>query len=154
MQRDVFISYSRKYEKRNASIDKLCKILKQNEIDFWIDKNNEIKFGKNFGEEISLGIINSHCFMGIISKEYVDSPDCMKELEIAERNNKTLYLLMIEKVKLEKNPASAYYTVNKQYCKLHKNNRDNIWSGEIFDNMITQLVNEIKQHKTKVINGS
>ncbi len=100
MNRNVFISYSRRDQK---IISKISKSLQKNGLNVWVDTNN-IRWGDNVGEEIEKAIISNEYIMFCISKDWISSQWCNQELEIAinakkfgNQDKKVLLSLLLDK---------------------------------------------------------
>ena len=80
-QHSVFISYSRD-DSHVANL--ICDYLRQNDIKYWID-TKDICFGSNYKESIVNAIQSSKVFIFLSSKNSNASPNTIKEVTIAEK---------------------------------------------------------------------
>jgi len=93
---DAFISYGRA-DSLNFAF-RLEEQLRQQGINVWFDKN-DIPLGVDFQQQIDDGITKAHNFIFIIAPHAVNSPYCLKEIELALRLNKRVIpLLHIEQI--------------------------------------------------------
>jgi len=103
---DAFISYGRADSKDFAT--KLQARLKEEGLKVWFDFNN-IPLGVDFQNQIDDGIEKANHFLFIISPHSVNSPYCLKEIELAIKCNKRIIpLLHVEQISketwLDRNP--------------------------------------------------
>ncbi|MGB3492522.1 MAG: TIR domain-containing protein [Elainellaceae cyanobacterium] len=93
---DAFISYGRADSLGFAF--RLEEQLRQQGLDIWFDKN-DIPLGVDYQQQIDDGITKSHNFVFIIAPHAVNSPYCLKEVELALKLNKRVIpLLHIERI--------------------------------------------------------
>ncbi len=93
---DAFISYGRADSKGFAS--KLYRRLKDAGFRIWFDQE-DIPLAVDFQEQINNGIENTHNFLFIIAPHSVNSPYCLKEIELAIALNKRIIpLLHVEQI--------------------------------------------------------
>ena len=82
----IFVSYSRK------NIDfckRLTEELQKRDLDFWVDWEG-IPPTVDWLKEIEKGIEEADTFLAIVSPEWISSPICLDELNIAVKNGKRL----------------------------------------------------------------
>ncbi|MEM9215604.1 MAG: TIR domain-containing protein [Cyanobacteria bacterium P01_F01_bin.150] len=84
---DAFISYGRADSKAFAS--QLHNQLAEQGLNVWFDQN-DIPLGVDFQEQINAGIEKSHNFIFVIAPHSVNSPYCLKEIELALALNKRI----------------------------------------------------------------
>jgi WD40 repeat protein len=93
---DAFISYGRADSKAFAT--KLYNCLHDRGFEIWFDQN-DIPLGVDFQNQIDDGIEKAHNFLFIIAPHSVNSPYCLKEIELAIRRNKRIIpLLHVEQI--------------------------------------------------------
>jgi WD40 repeat protein len=93
---DAFISYGRADSKAFAT--KLYNCLHDRGFGIWFDQN-DIPLGVDFQNQIDDGIEKAHNFLFIIAPHSVNSPYCLKEIELAIRRNKRIIpLLHVEQI--------------------------------------------------------
>jgi len=93
---DAFISYGRVDSKAFAI--KLNEQLKAIGLNVWIDQQ-DIPLAMDYQEQINDGIEKTHNFIFIISPHSVNSPYCLKEINLAIQYNKRLIpLLHVEQI--------------------------------------------------------
>ncbi len=96
---DAFISYGRADSKAFAT--KLHTYLLKTELKIWFDQN-DIPLGVDFQNQIDDGIEKAHNFLFIIAPHSVNSPYCLKEIELAiKRNKRIIPLLHVEQISQE-----------------------------------------------------
>ncbi|OKH17110.1 TIR domain-containing protein [[Limnothrix rosea] IAM M-220] len=106
---DAFISYGRADSKGFAL--KLYSRLKEAGFRIWFDQE-DIPLAVDFQEQINHGIENTHNFLFIIAPHSVNSPYCLKEIELAIALNKRIIpLLHVEQIDRdlwqERNPSGT-----------------------------------------------
>ncbi|MEM9216853.1 MAG: TIR domain-containing protein [Cyanobacteria bacterium P01_F01_bin.150] len=84
---DAFISYGRADSKAFAT--QLHDQLSDQGLNIWFDQN-DIPLGVDFQEQINAGIEKSHNFIFVIAPHSVNSPYCLKEIELALALNKRI----------------------------------------------------------------
>ena len=93
---DVFISYGRADSKEFAA--KLNHQLHQSGLDVWFDKD-DIPLAVDYQAQIDRGIEEAHNFVFIISPHAVNSPYCLKEINLATQLNKHIIpILHVESI--------------------------------------------------------
>ncbi|MGV2389528.1 MAG UNVERIFIED_CONTAM: toll/interleukin-1 receptor domain-containing protein [Microcystis novacekii LVE1205-3] len=96
---DVFISYGRADSKAFAS--KLHQRLAAQGLNVWFDQE-DIPLAVDYQEQINDGIERTHNFIFIISPHSVNSPYCLKEINLAIKYNKRIIpLLHVEQISQE-----------------------------------------------------
>lgn len=85
--KDIFISYGRKESKAFAT--RLYERLTEEGYDVWFDQN-DIPLSVKFQKEIDEGIARADNFIFIIAPHAVNSPYCLKEIELALRFEKRI----------------------------------------------------------------
>ena len=96
---DVFISYGRA-DSKNFAI-KLQQQLQNQGFKVWFDAN-DIPLGVDYQNQIDDGIEKADNFLFIISPHSVNSPYCLKEIELAiSRNKRITPLLQVEQISRE-----------------------------------------------------
>lgn len=82
----IFVSYSRK---NKDFCRQLTNELQQREIDFWVDWG-DIEPTVDWSKAIQDGIESADTFLAIVTPDWITSPICQDELNIAVRNGKRL----------------------------------------------------------------
>ncbi len=96
---NAFISYGRADSKDFAT--KLYEKLTKNGLKIWFDQN-DIPLGVDFQNQIDDGITKADNFLFIIAPHAVNSPYCLKEIELAVKYNKQIIpLLHVEQITYE-----------------------------------------------------
>ncbi|NES24140.1 MAG: toll/interleukin-1 receptor domain-containing protein, partial [Symploca sp. SIO3E6] len=88
---DAFISYGRADSK--AFAQKLQARLQEQDFKVWFDFN-DIPLAVDFQHQIDDGIEKSHHFLFVIAPHAVNSPYCLKEIELAIKLNKRIIPLL------------------------------------------------------------
>ncbi|MGF1538216.1 MAG: TIR domain-containing protein [Elainellaceae cyanobacterium] len=106
---DAFVSYGRKDSKAFAV--RLNQRLLAEGLDVWFDFD-DIPLGVDFQNQIDDGIEKSHNFLFIISPHSINSPYCLKEIQLALKHNKRVVpLLHVEEIDQalwnERNPSGT-----------------------------------------------
>ncbi|NES19215.1 MAG: TIR domain-containing protein [Symploca sp. SIO3E6] len=96
---DAFISYGR--ADSLAFGKKLYTRLLEAGFKIWFDQN-DIPLGVDFQNQIDDGIEKSHNFLFVIAPHAINSPYCLKEIELAiKRNKRIIPLLHVEQISRE-----------------------------------------------------
>ena len=96
---DAFISYGRADSKAFAT--ELHGRLLEKGFTVWFDQN-DIPLGVDFQNQIDAGIEKAHNFLFLIAPHSVNSPYCLKEIELAiKRNKRIIPLLHVEQISQE-----------------------------------------------------
>jgi len=82
----IFVSYSRK---NKEFCKQLADELQKRDLDFWVDWD-DIPPTVDWMQEIQKGIEEADTFLAIVSTEWISSPICKDELNIAVKNGKRL----------------------------------------------------------------
>lgn len=103
---DAFISYGRADSKAFAT--KLYGRLIEKGLKVWFDQN-DIPLRVDFQKQIDDGIERAHNFLFIIAPHSVNSPYCLKEIELALKCYKRIIpLLHIEQINLTDKASGDY----------------------------------------------
>ena len=139
---DVFISYCHK-DKQKA--DELFNLLTRDlNLRVWKDNKGGIHYGKDFGVEIKTGLKTSKCFVSVMTKQYMSSENCGKEIQLASHFKKKVFLLMFESIRLEDTDI-AYFTIGIQRCNLYKKmNSFHFSLSSEFQKFIQALLKEVR----------
>ena len=96
---DAFISYGRADSKAFAA--KLNEKLKAEGLNIWFDQE-DIPLAVDYQKQIDDGIEKAHNFLFIIAPHSINSPYCLKEIELAIKLNKRIIpLLHVEQISQE-----------------------------------------------------
>jgi tRNA U34 5-carboxymethylaminomethyl modifying GTPase MnmE/TrmE len=93
-------------------VDVLTKILKKYECKISMESAG-LKLTKKC-------ISKSDCFLCVLTKNYINSEYCYREYKIAHQLKKKIFIVMFEKVDLDKSPIGLE-TIGIQRCNLYKN---------------------------------
>ncbi|NET02667.1 MAG: TIR domain-containing protein [Sphaerospermopsis sp. SIO1G1] len=162
---NAFISYGRADSKAFAR--KLHENLKAQGLNVWFDQE-DIPLAVDFQEQIDDGISKSDNFLFIIAPHSVNSPYCLKEIELAVKFNKRIIpLLHVEQISYEtwqkRNPGKTELDW-EEYQKLGKHSSFINIHPEIsrinwvyfregiddFENSLTGLISAIHKHQDYV----
>lgn len=137
---EIFLSYS---HKNKDDINELYDILtKKYKLSLWKDTQS-IRTGDDFREEIHHGILNAKIFLSCLSKDYIESKNCIKELKLANSLEKKCLLLVLESIDIEKIPSISMLVIGEQRCHIYNNRKNDpkakLWTGEIFEKFIDDI---------------
>ena len=93
--KDLFLSYGRE-DDTNAFVEKLKHDLEENGFSVWQDTES-IPSGSTWVGEIAKGGTNCKALLAVITKKYVSSQYCTKELHAAHDNKKAIFPLIRER---------------------------------------------------------
>lgn len=162
---DAFISYGRADSKAFATY--LTARLKAIGLNIWFDQE-DIPLAVDFQEQINNGIEKTHNFIFVIAPHSVNSPYCLKEIELAVKLNKRIMpILHVENISRDtwqsRNPTGtdaewqAYQAAGKHtvFQNMHPviskinwiNFRENV---DNFEDSLDGLVNAIRKHQQYV----
>ena len=101
-----------------------------------MDRNNQ-KYTKKF-------ISSAQCLLCILTKNYIKSELCCNEYKLAHKLKKKSFIVMFEKINLEKSPIGME-TIDIQRCNLYKNkNGPDFTKFKEFKDLIRELKRIIK----------
>jgi hypothetical protein len=164
---DAFVSYGRADSKAFAT--KLNERLTAQGLKIWFDQH-DIPLAVDFQEQINDGIEKAHNFLFIIAPHSVNSPYCLKEINLALKYNKRIIpLLHVEEINQEtwqqRNPNKTeddwqiyqqkglHSSFQNMLPSIGKINwvyfRENI---DDFETSLTGLINTIYKHQDYVKN--
>ena len=109
---DVFISYS--HQDKNIA-ERICKILQGYGISFWIDLEG-VRHGDDFKEDIVDAIEISKILLFISSANSNQSRNTIKEVGLAEKNNKVILPVRIDDSPYNK--SLEYDLCNRHWIQL------------------------------------
>ncbi|NET72248.1 MAG: TIR domain-containing protein [Sphaerospermopsis sp. SIO1G2] len=162
---NAFISYGRADSKAFAT--KLHENLKAQGLNIWFDQE-DIPLAVDFQEQIDDGISKADNFIFIIAPHSVNSPYCLKEIELAVKFKKRIIpLLHVEQISYEtwqkRNPGKTeadweeYQKLGKHssFINIHPEISRINWvyfreKIDDFDNSLTGLISAIHKHKNYV----
>lgn len=120
----IFVSYSRK---NKDFCRQLTDELQKREIDFWVDWN-DIDPTVKWKDAIGNGIEDADNFLAIVTPDWIISPICLEELNIAAKNGKRLIPVVPCELKWDDVPAvlgdlnfiffTEAYDFNQQFDRL------------------------------------
>lgn len=114
----IFISHA---HLNRTEIWPIISKLQEHGCRIWYD--NGITPGSEWDDNIAEHVMNCHCLIACISKEYLSSPNCKDELKYAKDEGKAEVLLFLEKVELP--PALKLRFGRSQYINLYECNDEN-----------------------------
>lgn len=126
---DVFISYS---HKDRAVAEFICTILDRHNISHWIDHEG-VHHGNDFKEEIVNAIISSKIMIFISSSSSNNSRHTIKEVSIAEKNNKIIIPIRIDDSSYNK--SLEYDLCNKDWLQLNSLEKIGSLEQPLYDNL-------------------
>ena len=135
---NVYISFS---EEDKDKAEKTFLILSES-CNFKVLMNQQTN--ENFEEKSQYGITNSNCLLAIITKNYLNEEKCCSEFKQAHKLKKKLFLVLFEKVELDKSTIGLQ-TMGIQRCNLYKNeDSSDFTKSKEFE----QLMQEIKSFQS------
>ena len=105
----VFISYSTKDQ---AYANKVCEVLKANELDYWI-ATEDIHGGDSYASEITTAIRGCKAFIFLLSDNSDDSPHCGNELSLAFSDRKRIFPFRLHEFELSE--SVTYFLQQAQW---------------------------------------
>lgn len=125
---DVFISYS---HQDNEIADRICSLLDTHGISYWIDHGAE-RHSDDFKEDIVNAILNSKILLYISSINSNKSRNTVKEVSVAENNNKVILPVKVDGASYNK--SLEYDLCNRHWVQLKDMNYDEL-GREISENI-------------------
>lgn len=105
----------------------------------------EIKLGLDFADEIRKGIQNSKTLVCLITKNYLNSENCINEFKLGKHFKKRLFLVMFERISLEET-SIGYFAVGIQRYNLYKNkNSLNFALSTDFEEFLRELLKSVNK---------
>ncbi len=92
LTKDVFISYKKTDNDEDHFINELESVLKNHDIDLWIDKKEILYPGTELSEDIKKGIEQAKCVLVINSEHLEESDFCKKEIAYAKEKGRNILL--------------------------------------------------------------
>ena len=117
---NAFLSYSHKDKKIAYYIFDL--LTKNYKLNIWIDKHQLKSGNTNFGAEIQSGLKNSHFIICLVSKNYVQSKNCVNEFKTAKHLEKKVFLIILENNLILEETLIGYHVVGYERFHLYKTN--------------------------------
>lgn len=137
---EIFLSYC---HKNKEDIDELYEILTNRyKLNIWKDTKS-IRMGHDFREEIFYGIENSKLILSCVSKDYIESKNCMREIKIANKLEKKCLFLLLEPIDVDKIPSISMLVIDEQRCHIFANREQDpnakLWTGELFSKFVDDI---------------
>ena len=118
-RKDLFICHAS--EDKTKHVEPLCKLLKKNNISYWLDEN-ELALGDALEDKIHRGIKNSKFTLVIFSASFMNKNWANKELEFIRKLEKeegdTFLLPIIEDISQQKILSRYSFLRNRRFLKL------------------------------------
>lgn len=125
MENECFISYSRM---NSNFVDEVKKILANNNIDYWIDKDDSVA-GMDYAANIVKSIKSRKVFILVVSKESIASRHVLNELNTAVNADRIIIPVKIDDIPLS--DAFEYYLGKTQWIEAHE--ESNIWKEQLLE---------------------
>ena len=143
---DIFISYQ--WNMKNT-VKQFCDKLNESmeNLDIWRDDDQLRSDNSSLSVQLTKGIRNSKLIVCFITKEYALSRNCMKELHFADKLNKIIMFLLINKMEAVNSDEIQFIMANYLYINCYKNPEN--WIDLCFENIlenIKQNFQVIKNH--------
>ena len=134
MNNRFFISYSQDDKK---IVHKVANALIIKKFKIWIDRDN-VHVGTDENKQIRQGIESSKAFICFISESYCKSEACIKELDLALKIKKDIFLIMLVQnvtggVKDIINNSMTMFNAYEDEMKFEP------WSQRLFNNLVEKL---------------
>lgn len=144
----VFISYQWKSQPK---VKEIFKALNEHAaVNPWMDIY-KIKAGMNLFQSLASSVQSCDVLLACVSREYVTSKNCEREIIYADCFNKPIIPIYIEKIPIAELGSIGFLLVRERYCSLHKN--ENIFNDNFIESEeFKDILNGIEQVlKSKVI---
>ena len=138
---DIFISYQWGIQEQVAKFHKKLELSTKYKI--WRDENALRQSTEGLYDQLAQNINRSKVFLCFLTKKYIASPNCKRELEFAARISKAIIYLMIEKidVKTELVNAAGFIMGSANYTHCYDNPES--WWEDNFEEITNSLQTEI-----------
>jgi hypothetical protein len=113
----IFISYQWKSQ---SKVKRLYSELATYEfLDVFMDIY-KIKAGNNLYASLATNIQQADVILACVSRDYVKSKNCEREIIYADAFNKSIMPLYIEKIPIQELGSIGFILVRERYCNLYK----------------------------------
>jgi hypothetical protein len=114
-------------------------------INPWMDIYN-IKAGMNLFQSLSSSIQACDVLLAVVSRNYVKSKNCEREIIYADCFNKPIIPLYIEKIPINELGSIGFLLARERYCNLHKDEKifDNLIESDAFFDIINGIEHVLK----------
>ena len=138
---DLFISYQWCIQ---CDVAKLHEKLELTSPRLRVWRDSAIKHNnEGLCEQLGKRIVASKIFLCLLTKEYVKSNNCLKEINFAARLGKTIIYLMIEKMNaVEIGPIVGFIMGNSVYIHCYKHAKS--WWQDDFEDIKKSVEDELK----------
>jgi replicative DNA helicase len=92
----IFVSYS---SKNRAIVQDICRILAENDVSMWVDFLN-IQIGEHWNKKIADALDECHSGVLFLSKDAIESNECVAEYRKILEKKKPLYVVRLEDVEI------------------------------------------------------
>ena len=138
-RKDIFISYGREDEVKDF-VTKLKLYLEGRRLSTWLD-STDIPSGSDWHAEIGVGLQNCRALIAIITKKYISSKFCKKELYGANTDGKKIFPIIYEDFDLGASGdlgAGVKYVIGDINWTFFRKGKDN------FDESLAKLIDGLK----------
>ncbi len=123
MNDGIFVSYSHQDSK---AVEKIVSVLKENtQKRVWFDHN--LRGGENYFSVIANQIIENKYFVFIVSENSAESDWCVRELEFAASEKRTIIAIWLENVELS--PRIKLVIQNTHYINWYSETDESFWQA-------------------------
>jgi hypothetical protein len=141
---DIFISYQwNMKDKVKIFCDKLGKSIEN--LNIWRDDGQLRSDNSTLPNQLAKAIRYSKIIVCFITKEYGLSKNCMKELNFADKLNKIIMFLLINKIEDVNSDEIQFIMSNNLYINCYKDQED--WLDLTFDNILRNIKDNLKVNK-------
>lgn len=130
---DVFISYQWDIKDQ---VRYLHDNLTSKGLRVWRDETN-MSSTSSLPEQLATNIRNSKVFLCCLTQKYVESKNCVNEINYANAINKNFVILMIDKLKIENLSGVGFIIASKIYIHCYSNPSD--WPTSHFDEIYKSI---------------
>jgi hypothetical protein len=145
-QCNIFISYQWKTQE---NVRKLCLELMKHELFNVFMDVYKIKAGMNLYATLASSLQYADVVLACVSRGYVKSKNCEREIIYADALNKPIIPLYIEKIPVQELGSIGFILIRERYCNLYKN--ENVFNSLEKSDELKDILNGIEMSiKSKV----
>ena len=114
---NIFISYQWKSQPKVKRL--YSELVSYDFLSVFMDIFN-IKAGNNLYASLATNIQQADVILACVSRDYVKSKNCEREIIYADAFNKSIMPLYIEKIPIQELGSIGFILVRERYCNLYK----------------------------------
>ena len=114
---NIFISYQWKSQPKVKRL--YSELVSYDFLSVFMDIFN-IKAGNNLYASLATNIQQADVVLACVSRDYVKSKNCEREIIYADAFNKSIMPLYIEKIPIQELGSIGFILVRERYCNLYK----------------------------------